>query len=106
MAQRGVGRGREWVQLHLVNTEYQTGQHSRRYGPARDHGQLQINAYVVYKAPMFRTGIRVYIVSFYFLAVLPRALTLCILILHSVLNKNQPIDMPTKYGPNLVHGLS
>lgn len=34
------------------------------------------------------------------------ALTVFILILHSVLNNSQPMDMPTKYGPSLVHGLS
>lgn len=41
MAQRGVRGGRDRMQFHLMQSEYQTAQHGRRYGPSGDDGQLK-----------------------------------------------------------------
>lgn len=41
VAHRRVRGGGDRMKLHSMQTEYQAGEHGRRYGPSRDHRQLR-----------------------------------------------------------------
>lgn len=98
VAEWTVGSTVQWAQLYFVQAIDQP-QKAQRWGePSKEYRELQQTKNKE-KKQSFNQGFNVILGQRLWLTLLMRILQL-------VLNKNQPTDIPTRYGPRRVQGLS